>query len=281
MDENGHSGITVERGLRELLQVLRRRKWLIVSTFVVTAIALAVAFAMRVRSEAVCLVAVKKPSQMFVSTRESALSNASVPLLEGNTYKDMIEGVAFSVQVAERLAREGLRLSGSEVGQRLGAEFREPDLLRVRARDREPSTAIRIANVACESLADLNLQELQVELEASLRAIKRHLSEAGRELEAIQAALAAYMQREGLINLETDSGSSEISRALGVLAEHEMARAKEETALQAAQKRLKELRNRPKTPAAVLAFPVMDPAVAALRAQVEGARVKLWDAQKQ
>lgn len=280
MDENGHSAITVARGLRELLQVLRRRKWLIVSTFVVTAIALAVNFAQR-RSEAVCLVAVKKPSQMFVPTRESALSSASVPLLEGNTYKDMIEGVAFAVQVAERLTRDGHSFSASAVGQRLGAQFREPDLLRVIGRDRDPSIAIHIANAACECLADLNLRELRSELEASIRAIKQRLPEAGRELEAKQAALSAYMRREGLSSVETNSGSSELSRDLEVVAEHEMARAKEEAALQAAQKLLRELQNRPRTPSAVVAFPVMDPAVAALRTQVEGARVKLWEAQEQ
>lgn len=286
MDEYGYSAITVEQGLRGLLQVLRRRRWLIVSTFVVTAIALAVAFALGGRSEAVCLVAVKKPSQMFAATRESALSDATVPVLEGNTYKDMIEGVAFAAQVAKRLDRggrrlsdrHGPRLSASEVGQRLGAEFREPDLLRVRGRDRDPSLAIRIANAACESLADLNLKEIGAELAASVRAIKQRLPAAGREVEAVQGALAAYMQREGLNDVETES---DLSRDLVVIAEHELARAKEETALQAAQKRLRELQNRPKTPAAVLAFPVMDPAVAALRPQVEGARAKLWDAQKE
>src|SRR5713226_2390507 len=108
MHEIGHNGFgtngfTEEKGVREALQALGRRKWLILSTFVVTAAALWAAYP--VSQAGVCLVAVKKPSQVFVVGKEEILPSASVPLLEGQTYKDMVNSVAFATQVATAFSR--------------------------------------------------------------------------------------------------------------------------------------------------------------------------------
>jgi succinoglycan biosynthesis transport protein ExoP len=274
---NSRSQFTEEYGFRAGLQALYRRRRLILSTFLVTASALGAAFFFRgISHEAVCLVAVKKPTQLFVPQESSV---ASVPLLEGETYKEVVETTGFSIKVATTLSQKGLNLSAEEIGRRLRVEFREPDLLRLKARYREPSTAIAIANTACQTLVDFNRKELQEQQKAQVVTISGLLDDAGKEVAHAQADLAAYMRRENLVNVDFNSASSELSRILQLLGDQEMAKAKEQAALEAAQQQLAQLKKiaSPSTNGSV----VEDPAVTTLRSQLETVRVKFWEARGQ
>src|SRR5262249_35865613 len=121
-----------EYGVGDLFQALRRRKWVALATFVVTAAALGTVFVLRNAHQAVCLVAVKKPSQIFVPVSGGAPSVAALGLLEGLTYRELIESYGFASKVAARLTNDGLPFAAEDVGSRMSAEFKEPDLLRVR-----------------------------------------------------------------------------------------------------------------------------------------------------
>ncbi len=270
-----------EGTLRGFRRALRRRKWTILSTFVVTGLALWAYFTWRHKEEAICYVAVKKPSQMFVPAGPvGSASSASVPLLEGQTYKELVGGISFAAKVAERLGREGVRVGPGDISARLQVDFRDPDLLRMRGLDKDPAIAVKVANAACQALADLNRQELRVELKATVASVAKLMDEARGDLERAQGELGAKSRREGLLNVDYNSGSSELYRALEVMAQQELAQATEEAALRAARERLKELRVQQGTPVAVMSFPVEDPAVTTLRMQLETVRTKLWDARK-
>src|SRR4030095_8210763 len=271
-----NSQFTEERGFREGLQALYRRRGLILSTFLVTTAARGAAFFFRGTShEAACLLAVKKPSNVLSGT----FASASVPLLEGQTYKELVGNVGFSIKVAATLSKKGLNLNSEEIRRRLRAEFREPDLLRLKMQDREPSTAITMANAACQTLVDLNQKELQDELKAQVETVSSLLDEAGKRFADAQANLAAYLQREGLVGVDFNSASSEVFRILQLLGDHAMAKAKEEAGLKAAEQQLKELKKI--ASATTNGSVVEDPAVTPLRSQLETARVKFWEARGQ
>ena len=264
-----------EHGFREGLQALYRRKGLILSTFLVTALAVGAAFFLRGTSyEAVCLVAVKKPSQLFVPTGTSIV--ASVPLLEGQTYKDVMETAGFAKRVALRLSAEEVEIDADEIRQRVRAKFLEPDLLRIRARYPESSVAIVIANAACQTLVDFNRTELQEQLKAQVATISGLLKDVGDEITRTQLNIAQFMQREGLVNVDLNSTSSDVFQILQILSQHEIAKAKEEAALRAAEQQLGRLTKTASTTSN--GSVVEDPAVTTLRSQLETARVKFWEA---
>jgi len=270
-----------EYRMGDLFQALRRRKWVVLATFVVTAAALGIVFVLRNAHEAVCLVAVKRPSQIFVPIGSSGSPMvAAVGLLEGLTYRELIESYGFASKVARRLTNNGLPMAAEDVGARLSAEFKEPDLLRVRGRDKDPSRAVSVANAGCETLADLNQQELRAELESATESLTRLLGTAAFEVERAQDALGDYARRQRLANVDFNSSSSELFRALELLNQQELDRAREEARLSAAERRQRELNLAKGAPVDSLALPVEDPAIASLRTQIETVRVKLWDARK-
>jgi uncharacterized protein involved in exopolysaccharide biosynthesis len=270
-----------EYSVGDLFQALRRRKWVVLATFVVTAAALGIVFVLRNAHEAVCLVAVKRPSQIFVPIGSSGSPMvAAVGLLEGLTYRELIESYGFASKVAGRLTNNGLPMAAEDVGARLSAEFKEPDLLRVRGRDKDPSRAVSVANAGCETLADLNQQELRAELESATESLTRLLGTAAVEVERAQDALGDYARRQRLANVDFNSSSSELFRALELLNQQELDRAREEARLSAAERRQRELNLAKGAPVDSLALPVEDPAIASLRTQIETVRVKLWDARK-
>jgi len=279
---NGSSAYSGEQGLRGVLRALDRRKWTALAAFVVTALGLWAAFVLRYSYQTVCLVAVKKPSQMFGSLAQGeAASGASVSLLEGQTYKEMVESMGFAAKVAKDLARVGPRLSREDVMARLRADFKDPDLLRLKVRDADAATAVSLANTACETLAELNQKELRTELEATVESLTRLLGEAGAMVAEAQTALARYTVKQGLASVDFNSSSPELLRSMQQLAEQEIARANHEAALQAAEDRLRELTIQRQAPATVTEFTVEPPAVTTLRAQIEAVRVKLSEARKQ
>src|SRR5262249_44903511 len=195
-----------EYSVGDLFRALRRRKWIVLATFVVTAAALGTVFVLRNAYEAVCLVAVKKPSQVFVPLGSGgAPLVAAVGLLEGLTYRELIESYGFASKVAARLTNDRLPIAAEDVASRLGAEFKEPDLLRLRGRDKDPARAISVANAGCETLADLNQKELRAELESATESLTRLLGAAALEVERAQDALGDYARRQRLANVDFNS----------------------------------------------------------------------------
>ena len=285
MAEIENHSFTGEREIRGALQSLTRRKWMILSVLVVTAAALGAAFSRRTPFyAATCLASVKKPSQIFVVGKDGTLSNASVPLLEGATYRDVVNTVGFATRILNDLERDKygpFQDDAASLSQRVRAEYKDPDLLKLTAQDLDRDKAISLANDACQTLIDLNQAELQDELEGQVKSITQLLGEAGKEVDSAQATLTAYMQQEGLVNVDFNSGSSDLSRALQLITKQEMSRAEEEAALQAANERMKELTRKNGKVARVLDFPVEDPALTALRSQVEEVRKRIWAAQEE
>jgi Mrp family chromosome partitioning ATPase/uncharacterized protein involved in exopolysaccharide biosynthesis len=239
-------------------------------------------FTYRLKEEAVCFVGVKKPSQIFVPLGQAgAASSASVPLLEGQTYKEVVQGIAFSGKVASRLKQEGLRLDAGDVSARLQVDFKDPDLIKLRGLAKDPSVALRVANAACRTLVDLNQKDLRIELQEQVKSVSALLQDAAQKLEETNADLRAYMKRQGLLNVDFNSGSSDLFRVLEVLSQQEQAKATAEANLRAAGEQLKELQVQEGARVSMYEFPVDDPTVTNLRIQIEAFRLKLWDAQKQ
>src|SRR5262249_45841518 len=88
-------------------------------------------------------------------------------------------------------------------------------------------------------------KELRAELESATESLTRLLGAAALEVERAQDALGDYARRQRLANVDFNSSSSELFRALELLSQHELDRAREEARLSAAERRQ---RARPSTP---------------------------------
>ncbi|HWT78156.1 MAG TPA: AAA family ATPase, partial [Candidatus Methylomirabilis sp.] len=236
----------------------------------------------RVKEEGVCFVGAKKPSQMFLAVGQAgSTGGASVPLLEGQNYRELVTSAGFAAKVAARFNPGQPHLGPGDIAARLRADFKEPDLIKVRGVDKDPAIAVRVANAACETLVDLNKRDLRNELEAQIKSEQSLLADAGKEVVKSNEVLRTYMRGQGLLNMDFNSGSSDLFRALEVISQQEVARASAEASLRVAKDRLNELQVQQGAPLNTLSFPVEDPAVATLRSQLEHVRTKLWDAQRQ
>lgn len=276
----GTTYVPRQRTAFDLLRGLWRRKWSVLATLIVTATGLWLAFVAGSSYQAACLMAVKKPSQILASPGQSAPGSAPVPLLEGQTYKELAAGIGFAGSVSLALKEQGIPLSAETVLRRLRATYKDPDLLRLMGRGPEKEMAVRLANVACGTLLDLNQRELRSEFEATEDSLRRLLGEADAELGSAQRTLAQYMLARGLTSVDFNSASPDLIRVVEVLGQQEISKAKEEAALQAAQDRLRELQTQREGRVPTTDFAVEPPAITTLRAQMETARAKLWDSRK-
>lgn len=277
----GTTHVSQQRTGGDLLRGLWRRKWSVLATLIVTGAALWLVFVAGTSYRAACLMAAKKPSQILSNPGQSAPGSAPVPLLEGQTYRELAAGIGFAGTVAAALNEQGITLSAEAVQRRLKTTYKDPDLLRLVGRAPDEPMAIRLANTACETLLQLNQRELRSEFEATEESLRRLLGEADTELVSAQRALAEYTLERGLTSIDFNTASPELFRVLEVLAQQEISKAKEEAALQAAQDRLRELQTQREARTPMTDFAVEPPAITTLRTQLEAVRVKFWDARKQ
>ena len=269
------------RELRLVFEALARRRRAVFTTFLVVAAALAMDFLLFTRDKAVCLMAVKKPSEIFVPIGEQGIAaSAAVPLLEGQTYRDVVSTYGFASEVAKSLSRQGLVLDVAKVHRGISAEFRDPDLLRLAGSDKDPQRAILFANTACETLLANNRKQLREQLQEQEAAIAQLLAAAQEDVQKNLVALATYAQQHGLLNVNFDASSSELEHSLQTLGSNQVNMAQQRAELEQDLRNLAVLKTPDGAPVDALNFPVQDPAVTSLQTQIENVRKDLWDAQK-
>lgn len=269
------------RELRQVFEALARRRRAVVTTFFVVAAALATVFLFFMPDKAVCMMAVKKPSEIFVPMGEEGIAaSAAVPLLEGQTYRDMVTTFGFASQVSKALAKQGLVMDVAKVHRGISAEFRDPDLLKTKGADQDPRRAVLLANAACETLSRSNREELRSQLKEQEAAISQLLAAAHEDVQKNLVALATYAQEHGLLNVNFDSGSSELEHNLQTIGSNQVNMAQQRAELEQDLRNLDVLKTPDGAPVNALNFPVQDPAITSLQTQIEQVRKDLWDAQK-
>jgi uncharacterized protein involved in exopolysaccharide biosynthesis len=269
------------RELRQVFEAVARRRRAVLTTFLVVAGALATVFLFFTPDKAVCLMAVKKPSEIFVPMGEEGIAaSAAVPLLEGQTYREMVSTFGFASQVAKALANQGLALDVAKVHRGISAEFRDPDLLKLKGSDQDPHRAVVLANAACEALSANNREELRGQLKEQEAAISQLLAASHEDVQKNLVALATYAQEHGLLNVNFDAGSSELEHSLQTIGSNQVNMAQQRAELEQDLRNLEVLKTPDGAAINALNFPVQDPAVTSLQSQIEQVRKDLWDAQK-
>lgn len=269
------------RELRHVFEALKRRRRAVLTAFLVVAAALAADLLLFTRNKAVCLMAVKKPSEIFVPIGEEGIAaSASVPLLEGQTYRDVVSTYGFAADVAKALAKQGLVLEVAKVHRGISAEFRDPDLLRLAGSDKDPQRAILFANAACETLGKNNREQLREQLQEQEAGISQMLAAAHEDVQKNLVALATYAREHGLLNVNFDASSSELEHSLQTLGTNQVNMAQQRAELEQDLRNLAVLKTPDGAPVNALNFPVQDPAITSLQTQIEQVRKDLWNAQK-
>jgi Mrp family chromosome partitioning ATPase/uncharacterized protein involved in exopolysaccharide biosynthesis len=267
--------------LRQVFAAFGRRRRAALVTFLVVAAALAMVFLFFTPSNAVCLMAVKKPSEIFVPIGEEGIAaSASVPLLEGQTYKIVVATYGFAAQVAKALTKKGVAMEVTRVHRSVAADFRDPDLLRLTGSDKDPQRAILLANAACETLSKNNQEELRAQLQEQEAAISQLLATAHEEVQKNLVALATYAQQHGVLNIDFDAGSSDLEHSLQTLGTQQVNMAQQQAELEQDLRNLEVLKTPDGAHVNALSFPVQDPVITSIQTQIEQARKDLWDAQK-
>jgi Mrp family chromosome partitioning ATPase/uncharacterized protein involved in exopolysaccharide biosynthesis len=225
--------------------------------------------------------AVKKPSEIFVpSGQEGIAASAAVPLLEGQTYRDVVSSYGFASDVAKALSKQGLVLDVAQVHRGVSAEFRDPDLLRLNGTDKDPQRAMLLANAACETLSKNNREQLRQQLQEQEAAVSQLLAAAHEDVQKNLVALATYAQQHGLLNVNFDASSSELEHSLQTLGSNQVNMAQQRAELEQDLRNLAVLKTPDGARVDALNFPVQDPAITSLQTQIEQVRKELWDAQK-
>ncbi len=259
--------------LQSYLEVLWRRKWAILSVFVVViGLSLSGIAVSSTRYLAVADVAVKnqpfyRPSVLGFSpgTEEASTS------LQPESYATVINGLSFAERVADALLKEGLPLDGSEVNGSVRAEYQEPDLIKIKATRVVREEAITLANVAAQVFEEYTREKINQQL----------IDGRQQALEFQEASRADVKSTEDQISsLLTGMGISDLTSQTQTLREKvagfERARGEQITKLEIALAHRADLMSKART-AATGGMELADPRVEEyrkLQAQISEAKIK-------
>ena len=259
--------------LQSYLDVLWRRKWAILSVFVVIiGLSLAGIAVSSTRYEAVTDIAVKnqpfyRPSVLGFSPGTDEASTS----LQPESYVTLINGLTFAEKVTDALLKEGLPLDVAEVSGSIRAEYQEPDIVKIKAIRVVKDEAITLANVAAKVFEESTRETMNEQLiKGRQRALE--FQEASRtEITELEGQIATLLQGLGVSDL-----ASQTQTLREKVAGFERARGEQITKLEIAQAHRADLLARAET-AATAGMDLADPRVdeyRKLQEQISEARVR-------
>ncbi len=195
-----------ELNLRDLLDVLRRRRWVFAVVFGACVLgALGATFLLPPRWQATATVVLDRAGGGPTLFPELAA-------LSGQTYLDTLAEVARSRSVAERAARR-LGYSGDEFEEavvRLQRDLkvsrvRGADMIRVEVTDPRPEEAARRAQAVTDAFLSFLLEGRRTQAKATREFIEQQLAKVSRDLRAAEDALLRFKLAHGEVSLPEET----------------------------------------------------------------------------
>jgi succinoglycan biosynthesis transport protein ExoP len=247
------------------LQVFVRRKFTFLGVFVVALAGMGLlTFAVKPQYSSTSRVAVAEPNMVRTPDfMDVYLPGASALTLSGDTYVALIKGLPMAERVSDKLAGEGISVSGKRVAQCVGAEFYEPDMIEITATVPDSLRAVALANAMAETFVEENRDAIRRELSRATDFIEREIVVAQDEWLAAQQDLAAFRARERVANMDNWMGSK-----MEEIAANQHLVAEKEAALSSNQARLNEVRTLLKPNAVTSLNPREDPVLQGLQTRL-------------
>jgi succinoglycan biosynthesis transport protein ExoP len=197
-----------EIGLQHYVEVLWRRKWVILSIFSIVFSLCVVWISMSKTSYSVfSLVAIKNPLY-YRQAQLGFAPGATGPdqSLHGESYVQIINGLPFSEKVANALASlpEPVPADPHEVYASLNAEFQEPDLLKIHAQHIDADRAIVIANAAAETFEAESLATLKAQIVSYAEYARTQMEQYQTEMRRADGEITKFKEGLGFVNLNDE-----------------------------------------------------------------------------
>ncbi|MDR7520466.1 MAG: Wzz/FepE/Etk N-terminal domain-containing protein, partial [Armatimonadota bacterium] len=269
-----------ELGLRDLLDVLRRRWWLLaITTGVALSVALGLSLGMAPVYRGQATVVVDRSGSSFAMTAD--LTGISQQAFV-DTLTELVKSRAVAAQALERLGtpeeeRPAL-LAALQRGLKV-RRVRNADLIVIEAEGPTPAAAAHYTNAVAEALLAWHVDSRRQQASAGRRFIEEQVAAVGRELRAAEDALARYKVGAGQVSLSEQS-----TLAVTKLAEFEAQRRAVATERRGVEASLREARaalarQAPTVPASFVEGE--DPVVAQVRADLARLELELVGLQRQ
>jgi tyrosine-protein kinase Etk/Wzc len=227
-----------EIGLQHYIEVLWRRKWVILSIFTIVFAISAIWITMTKTTYKVnSLVAVKNqtyyraPILPFAPGTERADA-----ALHGESYVQVINGLPFAEKVANALAAQDVPAQPEEVHASLNAQFQEPDLILIHAVHIEPEKAVVIANAAADTFVHDSRESIQAELVSAAQFVQGFMEEAAAGLRETERRITEFKEGLGFVNINDEIANLKIT-----ISALERERATVETQIEVAESRRREI----------------------------------------
>jgi polysaccharide biosynthesis transport protein len=227
-----------EIGLQHYIEVLWRRKWVILSIFTIVFAISAIWISMtRTTYKVNSLVAVK--NQMFYRPPMLPFApgtDRADAALHGESYVQVINGLPFAEKVANALATQSVSADPEEVHGSLNAEFQEPDLILIHATHVDSEKAVVFANSAADTFCHDSRESIRAELVSAAQFVQGFMEEASAELRDTESQITSFKESLGFVNI-----NDEIANLKGTISQLEKERAVVETQIEVAGAHRKEI----------------------------------------
>ncbi len=220
--------------LHQYLEIVWRRRWVILSVFVVIFSLSAIWVSMtETIYTASSLVALK--NQLY--QRERALpfapgSDRPEQSLYGESYAKIINGLPFSEKVSLALMRSPtpVAMSAEEVHGCIQAEFQDPDLILIHSRHVSPDVAVQIANVAADTFVEESVAGLKASILSYSEYALDQMEQYQAQLRESETEIARFKEGLGFVNID-----DEITNLKNTIAEFEKEAATVQTQIEIAE----------------------------------------------
>jgi uncharacterized protein involved in exopolysaccharide biosynthesis len=205
---------TPKTAFESYLRTFVRRKFTFLGVFVISAVGIGLlTLTMSPAYRTTSRVAIADINQMpMPDFLDVYLPGASAMSLAGDTYVALLEGLPMADLISERLAKEGIFISGKSVAFATHAEFFEPDLIEITSTAPDSSRAIALANAAAETFVDENRNTIKREMSRAIDFITYEVGVAEDEWLQAQKDLAAMRAdpKVGYLEMRLSSYSNQM-----------------------------------------------------------------------
>ncbi len=221
-----------EIGLQNYIELLWRRRWVMAAVFgiVICLSAIGISMSKTVYS-AHSKVAVK--NQTFWRTSMLTFSQGTdepASTMSPETYEKILNGLPFAERVAQHMLREGMPIDPMIVKGSIVAEYQEPDLIIITARNIDPNLAVTLSNSSASVFEEYTKTRARDELSAGRESAVNFQRKALEEAEQLEERISQFRQEMGFLDISTEMKTLRDKTAL-----FEQARGEEVTKLEIAR----------------------------------------------
>jgi polysaccharide biosynthesis transport protein len=198
---------------RDYLRILTKRKWFIIlvaSAATIVGGLYTISFPKTYRAAAIILIRRQMPPVNWVGNRDSG-----GPPMQQDLAIDTQAKIATSTDCATRAAKalgsrtvgDRIQVQPSEIVSSISAFPDKADILRIESTHRQEDKAIAFANEVATAFVAISRELRRSESRAAREFLEETMRTAKSQLDASQAALAAYQEQMGIISPEAETST--------------------------------------------------------------------------